>query len=356
MRAAVVALVLLALVISNSPTDARRKGEENWKQRYRKWKDSEEQDHLNGGLIGTDEAAAAKLHREEQNSVYDAPSEDELWRQKIEEKKKRQRGEVEHKQKPTSEITAWHEEKWRRQQEQAVQTSPYFQRQKRRQPRDYHPEHHNGRNVRMSIPDHTKVAEMARYIVHNSNWTAVAYTSRQPGTYGLPMADIFSISDGLKDNSTGIPYMYISPKDTGVQDLAKDGRCSMIMSLSQSDYCRQEGLDPEDPRCGHVILTGKLKTVKNGTEEAARAEKLFFDRHPQLRNMPKDHKFRFAKLKISQILVQDYFGGPAQPTLAEYFAAKPEVSSGPKDPIPEAQAELLPGASSDSQKWLRPME
>lgn len=76
------------------------------------------------------------------------------------------------------------------------------------------------------------------------------------------MADIFSISDGLEHNSTGIPYMYISPRDTGVQDLAKDSRCSLAMSLAQGDYCKQEGLDPEDPRCGHVFLTGKLKTVK----------------------------------------------------------------------------------------------
>lgn len=63
MRAIIVGLVLLALVIGDNLTDARRKGEENWKQRYRKWKDSEEQSQ-HDALIGTDEAAAARLHRE----------------------------------------------------------------------------------------------------------------------------------------------------------------------------------------------------------------------------------------------------------------------------------------------------
>lgn len=64
MRLAIVGLVLLALVIGDNLADARRKGEENWKQRYRKWKDSEEQSRHRGELIGTDEAAAARLHRE----------------------------------------------------------------------------------------------------------------------------------------------------------------------------------------------------------------------------------------------------------------------------------------------------
>lgn len=69
-----------------------------------------------------------------------------------------------------------------------------------------------------------------------------------------------------------------------------------------------------------------------------------------------DHKFRFAKLKISHILVQDYFGGPAQPTLAEYFAAKPEDFSQLRShPAPEVEAELLPGAY-DSEKWVGPVE
>ena len=64
MHPTTVGLVLLALLVSNYPADARRKGEENWKQRYRNWKASEEQARQPSDLIGTDEAAAAKLYRE----------------------------------------------------------------------------------------------------------------------------------------------------------------------------------------------------------------------------------------------------------------------------------------------------
>lgn len=111
------------------------------------------------------------LYIQNQNSVYDGPSEDELWRQKIEEKKRRQGiNRKEEIPKPVSEITAWHEEKLRRKQEHHHQAAPFeLQRQKRRQPRFTNLEvRDDGMNVQSNPPPHTKVAEMARYIVHNS--------------------------------------------------------------------------------------------------------------------------------------------------------------------------------------------
>lgn len=33
------------------------------------------------------------------------------------------------------------------------------------------------------------------------------------------------------------------------------------MTLAQTDYCLNNKLDPEDPRCAHVILTGKFVKV-----------------------------------------------------------------------------------------------
>lgn len=105
--------------------------------------------------------------------MYDAPTEEELWKQKIEEKKRRQserKSDAGAEIKPASEITAWHEEKWRRKQEHRLQAVPHeLQRQKRHQQHDFRPDVQNGaKQVRSNPPPHTKVAEMARYIVHNS--------------------------------------------------------------------------------------------------------------------------------------------------------------------------------------------
>lgn len=33
------------------------------------------------------------------------------------------------------------------------------------------------------------------------------------------------------------------------------------MSLAETDYCKQQSLDPEDPRCAHVTITGEMWKV-----------------------------------------------------------------------------------------------
>ena len=33
---------------------------------------------------------------------------------------------------------------------------------------------------------------------------------------------------------------------------------SLTVSQAQSDYCEKERLDPEEPTCGRVIVTGKV--------------------------------------------------------------------------------------------------
>lgn len=43
--------------------------------------------------------------------------------------------------------------------------------------------------------------------------------------------------------------------------LQKDNRCSVTMSLAEGGYCRKQSLDPEDPRCAQVILTGNFVFV-----------------------------------------------------------------------------------------------
>lgn len=41
----------------------------------------------------------------------------------------------------------------------------------------------------------------------------------------------------------------------------KDNRCSVTISLAEGNFCHVKQLDPEDPRCPQVILTGKFKVV-----------------------------------------------------------------------------------------------
>lgn len=36
----------------------------------------------------------------------------------------------------------------------------------------------------------------------------------------------------------------------------------MSVSLAQGEYCDVNNLDPEDPRCAHVIFTGRMQVVR----------------------------------------------------------------------------------------------
>jgi len=115
-------------------------------------------------------------------------------------------------------------------------------------------------------PPHELAAKMARYIVHSSDWTALSTISTHEPIVGYPFANVFSVSDGPVDGSTGVPYMYFTDMEISVQDMKKDSRASITMSLAQSDYCKRHRYDPENPLCAHVILTGSIEKVKNHEE------------------------------------------------------------------------------------------
>ena len=82
-------------------------------------------------------------------------------------------------------------------------------------------------------PPHDQVARMARYITHNSEWAALATIATRDPIIGFPFANVLSISDGPVDNSTGVPYIYISPWEISARDLSHNNKASLTMSLAQ---------------------------------------------------------------------------------------------------------------------------
>ncbi|KAK8404148.1 hypothetical protein O3P69_000306 [Scylla paramamosain] len=107
------------------------------------------------------------------------------------------------------------------------------------------------------------------------------------------------------------------------QQLQKDTRASLSVSEAQSDYCQKHDLDPEDPRCARALLTGTVEEIKNGTREAEFAKTAMFSRHPVMETWPqKNHNWIFVKLKIEHIYVLDYFGGPKEVDVVDYYNAE----------------------------------
>ncbi|KAG7467498.1 hypothetical protein MATL_G00154180 [Megalops atlanticus] len=172
-----------------------------------------------------------------------------------------------------------------------------------------------------SPPPHEETARTARYMAHYSDWGFLATISTQDKIKGVPFGNIFSVSDGPLDNSTGIPYFYVTPMDNTVTDLRSNPFASLTFSEAEGDFCRKNVYDPEDPRCARLTLTGQM--VEVGPEEVDFAKEAMFSRHPVMKKWPVGHKWFFMKLSLEQVWLQDWVGGVSLVPLDEYFRATP---------------------------------
>lgn len=59
-----------------------------------------------------------------------------------------------------------------------------------------------------------------------------------------------------------------------------------MMSLVQSNYCSDSKFDPEDPRCAHLMMSGRFEKLANGTDEYNFAKSTLFQRHPVMASWP----------------------------------------------------------------------
>ncbi|KAG0714749.1 Protein CREG1 [Chionoecetes opilio] len=171
-------------------------------------------------------------------------------------------------------------------------------------------------------PPYDQVARVARYVVHISEWASIATVSTAGPIAGYPFGNIISMSDGPVAKASGTPYAYITRMDLSGKDLMKNPRATLSMSEAQSDYCQAHDLDPEDPRCARVLLTGTMVEVMNGTAEADFARSALFSRHPAMESWPIGHHWIIVKLNIAHIYVLDFYGGANEVDVVDYYNAE----------------------------------
>ncbi|XP_014231013.1 protein CREG1-like [Trichogramma pretiosum] len=188
---------------------------------------------------------------------------------------------------------------------------------------DFYPiaeeDRHRSHGSRVGPPPIDQAALMARYIVNQAGWTSVATISSRKDIESYPFCNVISFSDGPLGNGTGIPYLFLTPLDFTAQDVFRDNRATLMMTLAQGRYCRAMNYDPMDPRCARVVFSGLIKPISIDNPDYPAAKSAVFGRHPWLAHMPKDHHFFFATLKISSIALLDTFGGPKYIELKDYL-------------------------------------
>lgn len=76
--------------------------------------------------------------------------------------------------------------------------------------------------------------------------------------------NVVSYSDGLPNQGSGIPYFYLTTLDPTARNALKDERASFTVSEYPLGTCGN--VDPENPTCSKISLTGKVCEKMNSIE------------------------------------------------------------------------------------------
>lgn len=172
-------------------------------------------------------------------------------------------------------------------------------------------------------PPHTDHAKMARWLVHNSEWTAMGTFSSLPALKGFPMVNVIATADSSKgEKSTGNVYFYLTMLDFTAQDLSKQNRLTTLFSMDESLYCSKRSVDPMEPTCARVMISGNVVRMQADSEEFKFATSAMISHHPASINWLNTHNFFLCKLNISSVCTLDWYGGPHFVTPDDYFKAE----------------------------------
>ncbi|KAL6143347.1 PREDICTED: protein CREG1 [Fragaria vesca subsp. vesca] len=167
-------------------------------------------------------------------------------------------------------------------------------------------------------PSPKNAAATARWLVSQNSWGVLNTISGELG--GAPFGNVVSFSDGEPGKGSGIPYFYLTTLDPTARNAGKDQRASLTISEHPIGTCGK--VDPENPTCAKITLTGKLRYANGSPKEKEIAKKALFSKHPEMKYWPKGHNFQFFKLDIENIFLIDWFGGPKPLTVDQYLQAK----------------------------------
>ncbi|XP_017776168.1 PREDICTED: protein CREG1-like [Nicrophorus vespilloides] len=171
-------------------------------------------------------------------------------------------------------------------------------------------------------PNPSKLAEMARYIINAVDWISISTISTYPSFETYPFSNIMSVSDGPVGKGAGTPYFLLTHLDLSAKDLLEDNRTTIVASLAQvNNFCNKQSWDPQDPRCGKVMLVGRISKVNLDSSDLVVAMEDFITRHPTLKGLINTSSNYLAKLNIEKILLLDSNGPTKNVDVKDYFKA-----------------------------------
>lgn len=76
------------------------------------------------------------------------------------------------------------------------------------------------------------------------------------------MVNVISVADSKRGApSTGNIYYYLTNLDYTAQDLMHDNHLTMLFSQEQNLACSHDNVDPMEPTCARVMISGQAEKV-----------------------------------------------------------------------------------------------
>lgn len=174
------------------------------------------------------------------------------------------------------------------------------------------------------VPPWNHTAARARWLVYHSLWSSVGTISIRLG--GLPWGNVRSVTDGVGKTSTGLPVLYLPSDDPSGQDIERDSHATISMSeaalTERMDPAKGScgGMDPEDPTCARITLSGRLRAVSDPAKISSAKESMRV-RHPLA---PWLANVSYYTIDLENIDFLDFYGGPANLSVTQYLAVSSE--------------------------------
>jgi hypothetical protein len=159
--------------------------------------------------------------------------------------------------------------------------------------------------------------------------------------------NVVSYSDGVysqtdRENSTGVPYFFLTKMDESARDLAVDATASFSISEKSADIDGRCGAtDAQEPTCARITLMGRVVPLRS-REEQELAKLALFSKHPAMERWPSNHVFNLYKMEIHDIFFLNDYGGPSPIKLQKYLSAKlSSEESDSKNDDDEGEQEIM---------------
>jgi len=160
-------------------------------------------------------------------------------------------------------------------------------------------------------------AEEARWLVKESLWGTLSWLEDETAS---AMVTSFGETDGRL-------FFYLPVNIPQFKAALTLSEAALDTSQFEGAKCGPDGdLDPEDPRCAKLTISGTMKPVDD--DKYKFGLDTLYAKHPQMESWPADHGFVVYEMHIDDLWMIANYGGGGSFSATDFLASDPQQHAG----------------------------